>query len=76
MSTKTYLVGTHEKRLAKALLMSTHNICFHEEIRKKTLIWILILSGAVNLQNISLLVNCSLYPGPVEPGHAQPLQTV
>ena len=21
--------GTHQKRLAKALLMSTHNICFH-----------------------------------------------
>ena len=33
-STKTYVVGTHWKRLSKALLMSTHNICFHGEIRK------------------------------------------
>ena len=33
-SMKTYVVGTHSKRLAKALLMSTHNICFHGEIRK------------------------------------------
>ena len=27
-------MGTHYKHLAKALLMSTHNICFYEEIRK------------------------------------------
>ena len=27
-STKIYVVGTHQKRLAEALLMSTHNICF------------------------------------------------
>ena len=45
-STKTYVVGTHQKRLAvvllmsthnkccEALLMSTHNICFCQEIRK------------------------------------------
>ena len=33
-STKTYVVGTHNKRLGEALLMSTHNICFHGEIRK------------------------------------------
>ena len=26
--------GTHQKRLAEALLMSTHSICFHGEIRK------------------------------------------
>ena len=31
---KTYDVGTHKKRLGKALLMSTHNICFHGGIRK------------------------------------------
>ena len=26
--------GTHYKRLAESFLMSTHNICFHGEIRK------------------------------------------
>ena len=31
---KTYVVGTHKKRLAEALLMSTHIICFRGEIRK------------------------------------------
>ena len=31
---KTYVVGTHKKRLAEVLLMSTHNICFHGEIKK------------------------------------------
>ena len=30
---KTYVVGTHLKRLAQVLLMSTHNICFRREIR-------------------------------------------
>ena len=30
-----YVVGTHKERnLTEVLLMSTHNICFHEEIRK------------------------------------------
>ena len=33
-STKTYLVGTHQKRLNEALLMSTHKIHFDGEIRK------------------------------------------
>ena len=33
-STKTYVMSTHLKHLAEALLMSTHNIWFHEEIRK------------------------------------------
>ena len=28
--------GTHYKYLIELLLMSTHNICFHGEIRKKT----------------------------------------
>ena len=32
-STKIYVVGTHSKRLAQALLMSNHNICFRVEIR-------------------------------------------
>ena len=31
---KTYIVGTHQKRLTEALLMSTHNIRFYREIRK------------------------------------------
>ena len=26
---KTYVVGTHKKRLIEALLMSIHNICYH-----------------------------------------------
>ena len=38
-STKTYLMGTHQKHLSEVLLMSTHNICFHGEIRKN-IIWI------------------------------------
>ena len=33
-STKTYIVGTHYKCLAKIPKMSTHNICFHGEVRK------------------------------------------
>ena len=33
-SMKTYVVGTHYRRLDEALLMSTHNICFRWEIRK------------------------------------------
>ena len=33
-STKTYVVGTHQKGLGEVLLMSTHNICFRWEIRK------------------------------------------
>ena len=33
-STKIYVVVTHQKCLAEALLMSNHNICFHREIRK------------------------------------------
>ena len=32
--TKTYVVGTNEKCLTKALFMSTHNVYFHQEIRK------------------------------------------
>ena len=35
-SMKIYVVGTHKKRLAEALLMSNYNICFHGEIRKIT----------------------------------------
>ena len=33
-STKIYVVGTHQKCLGEALLIGTHNICFHMEIRK------------------------------------------
>ena len=33
-STKTYAVDTHKKCLInEALLLNTHNICFHREIR-------------------------------------------
>ena len=32
--TKTYVVCTHYKCLREVLLMSTHNICFCQEIRK------------------------------------------
>ena len=31
---KTYVVGTHSKRLVEAILMSTHNIGFKEEMSK------------------------------------------
>ena len=31
-SIKTYVVGTHWKRLVEALPMSTHNICFYGEL--------------------------------------------
>ena len=31
---KTYVVGTHQKCLTEALLMSTHNLCYYAEIRK------------------------------------------
>ena len=46
---KTYIVGTHQKRLGKALLMSTHNICFHGEIRKLSVLfcWKSALSRAI-----------------------------
>ena len=34
ISVKRYVVDIHQKRLAEGLLMSTHNISFHGEIRK------------------------------------------
>ena len=33
------VVGTQEKRGTKALLMSTHSICFHAKIRKISLLF-------------------------------------
>ena len=36
---KTYVVGTHYKCLTEALLMSTHNICFHGEKGKITVLF-------------------------------------
>ena len=30
---KTWVVGTHKKRLSVALLMSAHYICFYKEMR-------------------------------------------
>ena len=38
-STKIYIVGTHEKRLGEALLMSTYNIYFYGEIRRISYLW-------------------------------------
>ena len=34
-----YVVGTHQKCLAKVLLMSTHNICLRGEIRKMSILF-------------------------------------
>ena len=34
VSIKSYVMGTHKKRLAEALLMGTHNICLQVEVRK------------------------------------------
>ena len=34
VSMKTYVIGTHKKCLTKVLLMSTHNMRFHGEIRE------------------------------------------
>ena len=31
---KTYIVGAHYNCIAKAILMSTHNICFYEDLTK------------------------------------------
>ena len=53
----TYVVGTHKKHLTKVLLMGTHNICFHGEIRK-------ILSGypllSISMTPLSLINLCAL----------------
>ena len=35
--TYEYALGTHQKRLAEALLMSTHIICFYGEVEKSIL---------------------------------------
>ena len=32
---KTYVMGSHKKRLTEALLMSTHNVRFHGKLEKK-----------------------------------------
>ena len=32
-----HVVGTHYNRLAKAILMSTHNLCFYGELTKMKL---------------------------------------
>ena len=49
---KTYVAGTHEKCLGEALLMSTHNIRFYGEIRKKYL----------SEHNSYLELCCQIYP--------------
>ena len=38
---KTYVVGTHYKRLAKVLLMRFHNVCIYGEIRKNIKTYVL-----------------------------------
>ena len=44
MSTHIHIVGTHQKCLTEALLMSTYNVCLHGVVRK-IFIWIFFLSG-------------------------------
>ena len=51
---KNLCCGTHSKHLSEALLMSTHNIPFHREIRKIILCGYHHLSGA--MLDVSLLV--------------------
>ena len=46
-SMKTYVVGTHKKRLMETLPLITHNICFHGEIRK-------ILSGYPSYWSVAM----------------------
>ena len=65
---KTYVVGTHQKRLTEALLMSTHNISFCAVIRKINSQYILLLE----MWDVSILLN----PSPAEPGYTLVLQTV
>ena len=48
-SIKTCVVGTHWKHLSVALLMSTHNICCHREIRK-------LLSGYLVVSYLELCI--------------------
>ena len=47
-SIKTYVVGTHSKRLTEAFLMSNHNICFHGKI--KLFLGYCLLPGALFIQ--------------------------
>ena len=49
---ETYVVGTDYKCLAKVLLLSTPNICFHEEIRKNI---------HIGLDKSEYQVNCYYY---------------
>ena len=63
---ETYVVGTHSKRLAEALRMSTHNICFQGEISKiiSLLSLLPLLSGAMLARGIrvaiSMRIVCSI----------------
>ena len=60
---KTYVVGTHKKRLIEALLMSIHNICFRVEIRKISLpfVWKSGLPGVI-LQALCRPLLHKIYP--------------
>ena len=51
---KTNVVGSHQKCLSEALLMSTHNICFNGKLTKVSIIFYNnkkthTLSGAMNM---------------------------
>ena len=38
-SMKAFVVATHEEYLGEVFLMSSHNICFHGEIRKNSVLY-------------------------------------
>ena len=61
---KKYALGTHQKRLTKALLMSTPKVCFHGEIRK-ILLGYPLLSGAMTRYVSEEKKKKFFYPGPV-----------
>ena len=58
-----HVVGTHQKCLSKALLMSTHNICFHGEIRKTSvLFWFFLAEKEYKVRLLFFRIwYCTLY---------------
>ena len=65
LSTKTYVVGTRKKRLGEAFLMSTHNICFCGELRKKYQ-YISVEKSALSGAMKQILRKCHTYKKKVE----------
>ena len=53
---KTYVVGTHKKRLGEVLLMSTHYICFHGKIKKHYNVDSALIWGYVRYLNFCLII--------------------